>query len=62
MVNTSRRFYHLWAAAVVDPFSFIYENTRPRDTRAVNEYFETESINRLGWPAVSPEINPIDHA
>lgn len=52
----------LWWAAVREPFVFINDNAQPHRTRAVNRYLENEGINRLDWPAVSPDINPIEHA
>lgn len=52
----------LWRAAVGNYFVFMDDNARPHRTRAVNDYLETEGINRLNWPALSPDMNPIEHA
>lgn len=52
----------LWRGAVGDRFVFMDDNARPHRTRAVDDYLESEGVNRLDWPAMSPDMNPIEHA
>nr|CAH7765651.1 unnamed protein product [Callosobruchus chinensis] len=44
-----------------DQFIFMDDNTRPHRTRAVQQALENENIARLEWPAMSPDMNPIEH-
>ncbi|GFX29458.1 transposable element Tcb2 transposase [Trichonephila clavipes] len=37
------------------------DNARPHRTLAVEELLEREDINRMDWPAHSPDLNPIEH-
>ena len=37
------------------------DNARPHWARVVTEYLECEGIERMNWPARSPDINPIEH-
>nr|CAH7714238.1 unnamed protein product [Callosobruchus chinensis] len=36
------------------------DNARPHRTRAVQQALEGGSIARLEWPAMSPDMNPIE--
>ena len=36
------------------------DNARPHTTHAIQKYLEREGIERLDWPARSPDLNPID--
>lgn len=38
------------------------DNARPHRARVVNDYLARESIERMEWPAYSPDLNPIEHA
>ena len=38
------------------------DNARPHRARVVNQYLEQEGIERMNWPARSPDLNPIEHA
>ncbi|GFS70842.1 transposable element Tcb2 transposase [Trichonephila clavipes] len=40
---------------------FMDDNPRPHRTLAVEELLEREDINRMLWPAYSPDLNPIEH-
>nr|CAH7725867.1 unnamed protein product [Callosobruchus chinensis] len=37
------------------------DNARPHRTRAVQQALENGNIVRLEWPAMSPNMNPIEH-
>lgn len=51
----------LWRGAVGEDFVFMDDNARPHRSQAVNQYLETQGIRRLEWPAMSPDMNPIEH-
>ncbi|GFV35185.1 transposable element Tcb2 transposase [Trichonephila clavipes] len=51
----------LYAGAIGDSFVFQYDNTRPHRARLVENMLEAETIQRMEWPACSPDLNPIDH-
>nr|CAH7760128.1 unnamed protein product [Callosobruchus chinensis] len=44
-----------------DQFIFMDDNARPHRTRAVQQALENGNIARLEWPAMSPDMNPIEH-
>nr|CAH7751514.1 unnamed protein product [Callosobruchus chinensis] len=44
-----------------DQFIFMDDNARPHRTRAIQQALENENIARLEWPAMSPDMNPIEH-
>lgn len=44
-----------------DNFIFMDDNARPHRTRRVQNALEIEDIQRLPWPANSPDMNPIEH-
>nr|CAH7746437.1 unnamed protein product [Callosobruchus chinensis] len=44
-----------------DQFIFMDDNTRVYRTRAVQQALENGNIARLEWPAMSPDMNPIEH-
>ena len=52
----------LYAGAIGDDFILMDDNATPHRARIVNEYLQQESIERMDWPAKSPDLNPIDHA
>lgn len=37
------------------------DNARPHRANIVNDFFVNNEINRMVWPALSPDINPIEH-
>ena len=40
---------------------FMDDNARPHRARVVQDYLQQEAIQRLPWPAMSPDMNPIEH-
>nr|CAH7732097.1 unnamed protein product [Callosobruchus chinensis] len=46
---------------IADQFIFMDDNARPRRTTAVQQALENGNIARLEWPAMSPDMNPIEH-
>nr|KAG5706368.1 hypothetical protein BaRGS_033129 [Batillaria attramentaria] len=50
---------------VVRPYAgangLMYDNARPHRARIVDQYLEEESMERMEWPARSPDLNPIEH-
>ena len=52
----------LYAGANDDDFILMDDNATPHRARIVNEYLQQETIERMDWPAKSPDLNPIEHA
>lgn len=44
-----------------DGFILMHDNARPHVARIVSEYLEEVGLEVLDWPAVSPDMNPIEH-
>jgi transposase len=40
---------------------YIDENARPHCSRAVTAYLQSEAVTSVPWPAMSPDLNPIEH-
>jgi transposase len=36
-------------------------NARPHRSRAVTSYLQSEAVTSVPWPAMSPDLNPIEH-
>ena len=36
-------------------------NARPHRSRAVTAYLQSEAVTSVPWPAMSPDLNPIEH-
>ena len=51
----------LYAGAVGDEFILTDDNARPHRARVVQDYLERVTIERMDWPARSPDLNPIGH-
>lgn len=42
-------------------FMFVDDNSRPHRARIVTDYLREAGIDRMEWPAYSPDMNPIEH-
>ncbi|GFY06630.1 transposable element Tcb2 transposase [Trichonephila clavipes] len=51
----------LFRGAVGDKFVFMNDNATCHRTLTVQDYLDSESIQRLVWPARSPDLNPIEN-
>jgi transposase len=40
---------------------YMDDNARPHRTRAVTAYLQSEAVTSVPWPAMSPDLNPIEH-
>ena len=56
-----RRHVLPYAAAIGDFFVLQHDNARPHTDRLVENMLEAETIQRVDWPACSPDVNPIEH-
>jgi transposase len=55
-------YVRLFRGAIGPEFIFMDDNARPHRAQLVNEFIEGEDIQRMEWPARSPDLNPIEHA
>jgi transposase len=37
------------------------DNARPHRSKAVTTYLQSEAMTSVPWPAMSPDLNPIEH-
>ena len=37
------------------------DNARPHRSRVVTAYLQREAVTSVPWPAMSPDLNPIEH-
>ena len=40
---------------------YMDENARPHHSRAVTAYLQSEAVTSVPWPAMNPDLNPIEH-
>lgn len=50
-----------YAPFIGDQFIPMQDNARPHVARRVTEYLNETHINKMDWPARSPDLNPIEH-
>lgn len=59
--NILHSIVRLIAGSVGEGFIFMDDNARLHRARIVNENFESETIQRMNRPSLSPDLNPIEH-
>lgn len=50
-----------YAPFIGEDFMLMHDNARPHTARCVTEYLDQIGLNRMEWPARSPDVNPIEH-
>ncbi|GFX85160.1 transposable element Tcb2 transposase [Trichonephila clavipes] len=50
-----------YAAAIGNDFILMDDNARSHRARIVEEYLEDHGLERMEWPARSPDLNPVEH-
>ncbi|KAK7097775.1 hypothetical protein V1264_004706 [Littorina saxatilis] len=40
---------------------YMDDNARPHRSRAVVDYLQNNAVTTLPWPAMSPDLNPLEH-
>ena len=40
---------------------YLDDNARPHRSRTVTAYLQSEAVTSVPWPAMSPDLNPIEH-
>ncbi|GFU89825.1 transposable element Tc3 transposase [Trichonephila clavipes] len=50
-----------YAAAIGNDFILMDDNARPHRAGIFEEYLEDHGLERMEWPARSPDLNPIEH-
>ncbi|GFV72545.1 transposable element Tc3 transposase [Trichonephila clavipes] len=53
-------YVRLFRGAVGSDFIFIDDNAPCHRTVLIDDFLETENIQRMSWPANSPDLNPIE--
>lgn len=56
------QFLRPYAGAIGPDFILMDDNARPHRAHVTDAYLEREAIDRMDWPARSPDLNPIEHA
>ena len=51
-----------YLGAMGDGAVLMDDNPHPHRARLVDQYLDREAIDRMDWPARSPDLNPIEHA
>ena len=50
-----------YAGAIGDDFILMDDNARPHRGRIVDQFLDEQGVERLNWPANTPDLNPIEH-
>ena len=50
-----------YAGAIGESFILQDDNARPHRGLIVQDFLDEQGISRMNWPAVSPDLNPIEH-
>ena len=59
-VLTPRVLPFLRQMPVADPI-FLDDNARPHRARIVDDFLRVNNVNRMDWPAMSPDLSCIEH-
>jgi hypothetical protein len=51
----------LWQQLGEGPFLFQHDNAPVHKARSIQKWFVEICVEKLDWPAQSPDLNPIDH-
>ena len=43
------------------PATLMHDNARPHTARLTQQFLDVNGVNVLPWPALSPDLNPIEH-
>ncbi|GFU35951.1 transposable element Tcb2 transposase [Trichonephila clavipes] len=54
-------YVRLFRGAVGPDFICMDDNTPCHRAVLIDDFLETENIQRISWPANSPDLNPIEH-
>lgn len=46
---------------IEDNFVLMQDNARLHVARVVTNFFNEVNVKRMEWPAMSPDMNPIEH-
>ncbi|GFX68461.1 transposable element Tcb1 transposase [Trichonephila clavipes] len=60
-VIVTRFFFHSFRGAMGLQVLFMDDNAPCHRTVAAERLLESEDIERMDWPARSPDLNPIEH-
>jgi transposase len=47
--------------ALADSPMFMDDHARPHRARIVQHFLQQEAVQTIPWPAMSPDMNPIEH-
>lgn len=61
IVECLEEFVVPYAPFIGQQFKLMHDNARPHVANVVNNYLDEVGIDRIVWPARSPDLNPIEH-